>query len=88
MKFSLGKLRESTKRDGSDGLREEHRTDKLVKLMETCTLMTITQEEDESDSCFSGNGVFLCKEYHFCFRQMIWQETLEGLHNIKDYSGG
>lgn len=65
---------ESTKRDGSVlfSVREEHRTHKLVKLMETCTLMTTTQKEDESDPCFSGYGVF-------CFRQMIWQETLEGL---------
>lgn len=37
MKSILCELSETTRRDSSDGLREEHRIDKLVKLMEACT---------------------------------------------------
>lgn len=50
--------------------------------------MTITREEDKCDSYFGGNTIFLCKEYHFCFEQIIWQEIPEGLHIIKNYFGG
>lgn len=49
--------------------------------------MTITGEKDESN-LFWWKRSILCEELHFCFRQMIWQKTLEGLHIIKDYSGG
>lgn len=58
MNFSLGEITEQEPQGGKVCL-SEHRNNKLVELIKACTLMTITQEEDESDSCFGGNGVFL-----------------------------